>query len=799
MFWLDWIIVFIPLLVVLVIGLKSQKYVKSVADFLAAGRVAGRYVICVAGGEAGMGLISLVAMWEMYYTCGFAVSFWSAIAAPLGLIFGLTGFCNYRFRETKAMTMGQFFEIRYNRAFRIFAAILQSISGVINYAIFPAVGARCMMYFLNLPVHFYIGDWKFSTFGLLMLLFLGIAVWIVTMGGQITIMVTDCVQGLVSYPLYAIIVAYIFYRFSWNGEMVPALMDRAPGESMLNPYDIENMRTFNLFYVFVGIFSSVFNRMAWSGTQGYNAAAANAHEQKMGGLLGTWRAGFSTMMIVLLAVAGYTYMTHADFKKDANVVHRQLTAKTMEEMTHEKRFDVIRSDVEALTKNGVVTPAMKEVLHKENLKLEKLELEKQKKVNPDLEKPANYKPKFDLSKPLDPSQYKDAAQVAVATVDKGTAQTIGTIYHQMLVPVALREMLPMGITGVLCALLIFLMISTDTTYMHSWGSIIVQDIILPFRKKPFTPKQQLNLLRLVIAGVAVFAFLFSFFFAQMDYILMFFAITGAIWLGGAGPVIVFGLYWKRGTAAGAFAALGTGSFLAVGGIVCQQTWAKYIYPFLEDMGWVQSVTWFFHTVSKPFNPYIVWNVTPDRFPVNSQEIYFLAMVLAITLYIVLSLLTCRKPFNLDRMLHRGAYAEGKTLEKIPWNIHTVFSKLIGIDANYTRGDKILAWSVFIWSFGWSFMVCFVGIVIWNIFYPWPDSWWAIKFHITMLLVPGIVAVVSTVWFSIGGSIDLYRLFQRLKEKEDNDLDDGRVVGNVSAADLALIEKVEDSEQTADKK
>ena len=146
--------------------------------------------------------------------------------------------------------------------------------------------------------------------------------------------------------------------------------------------------------------------------------------------------------------------------------------------------------------------------------------------------------KFDMNKRLDPSQYRDAAQAAVATVDKGKAGTLRTIYHQMLVPVAIREMLPMGITGLLCALMIFLMISTATTYRHSWGSIIVQDIILPFRKTPFTPKQQLNLLRCIIAGVAVFAFLFSFFFAQMDYILMFFAITGAIWLGGAGPTIV---------------------------------------------------------------------------------------------------------------------------------------------------------------------------------------------------------------------------------------------------------------------
>ena len=82
---------------------------------------------------------------------GFAVRFWSMIAAPLGLLMALNGYCTYWFRENRAMTMGQFFEMRYNRPFRIFAAILKAYSGVINYAIFPVAGARCLIYFPEAP------------------------------------------------------------------------------------------------------------------------------------------------------------------------------------------------------------------------------------------------------------------------------------------------------------------------------------------------------------------------------------------------------------------------------------------------------------------------------------------------------------------------------------------------------------------------------------------------------------------------------------------------------------------------
>jgi hypothetical protein len=359
-------------------------------------------------------------------------------------------------------------------------------------------------------------------FALVMMLFLGIAVLIVTLGGQVTIMVTDCVQGIISYPMYAIIVVFILYKFSWFHEMAPTLLDRPVGESMLNPYDISKLRDFNIFYVFVMICSSIMNRMAWSGTQGYNAAAATPHEQKMGGMLGSWRGGFSVMMYVLLAIAAYTFLHNPNFSKPATEIRKELAVKAMCDVASSKEFAFVRREIKDYIKSGKISTAL------------------QTRIK-------DLTPGELIASKLNPDPLKNLIKTALKTENKGNAQTFGTIYGQMLVPVTIRKFLPIGITGIFCAVMIFLLISTDTTYMHSWGSIIVQDIILPFRKRPFTPKQQLILLRLIIAGVAVFAFIFSFFFGQVDYIMMFMQITGAIWLGGAGSCIVFGLYWKRGT------------------------------------------------------------------------------------------------------------------------------------------------------------------------------------------------------------------------------------------------------------
>lgn len=801
---IDWFIVAVPLAVVVWLGLRTQRYVKGVADFLTAGRVAGRYVLCVSSGEASMGLISLVAIYESYYQSGFAYGFWGNLAAPISIVLGLTGYCVYRFRETRAMTVGQFLEIRYSRRFRIVAGVLQSISGILNYALFPAVGARFLVYFCGLPVEVEVLGGIFPTFALLMALFLGLAVLVATRGGQITIMVTNCVQALLSYPVYVVIVVYLLSRFSWFRDMAPALLDRAPGQSLINPFDIAALREFNIFYVVVGVLGNVINRMGWSGNLGYSVAARDAHEQKLAGVLGSWRAGFELMMYLLLAVVGMTYLNSDKFQNGARgavACRTELAVKAINDVASSPALAAARKEAVAHIETGAVTPTMQGMLDRTAAAKTREEAERDR-IRYVGQEAAPRDRALGAAPPAASSAEArqlvrearvQTAKDALQSVDPAAAQTFGTIFGQMRVPMALRYILPIGITGLFCAICIFHMVSTDTSYMLSWSSILVQDVILPIRRKPFTPSEQIGLLRWIIAGIAVFAFLFSYLYGQVDYVLMFFAITGAIWLGGSGPCIVGGLYWKRGTTPAAWAALVAGSSLAVMGILAQKYWVGVIYPELHAHGMVEAAAGWLQWASAPFEPIVKWRMSSEKFPINSQEIYAITMLVSIGLYVVVSLVTSRggRVFNMDRMLHRGAYhREGVKLERARWTFRNVVPQLIGIDNQYTRGDRILAWSVFIWSFGWQFLCCFVGIAVWNVRSPWGNEGWSRWFFINNFLVAGAVGAVSTVWFTIGGTLDLRRLFRDLARKEANPLDDGRVVGHVSADDIALVRRIE---------
>ena len=644
---LDWIFSLLPLLIVLAAGLYAQRKVKSVADFLSANRSAERYLLAIAGGELQAGAVVFVASFEQIAHAGFTLNWWQWLSIPVGLIVGISGFVSYRYRETRAMTLAQFFEIRYNKSFRLFTGLLGFLAGLFNFGIIPAVGSRCLLYFLGLPETVTCFSVSVPTYIPLMALLLSVTLFVALSGGVITVMVVNCVEGIMSQIFYLVIIITLLALFHWS-QISTVLGARPPGQSLLNPFDSFGIQDFNLWSVLMMILVAVYSTMAWQNSSAYNSAALTPHEGRMGVVLGRWREMGKIAVATLLGVCAVTYLHHPDFAAGSAQV---------ETMVHH-----------------IADPQARE---------------------------------------------------------------------QMEAPIALSHLLPVGVKGLLCAVLLMAVFGGDATHLHSWGSILIQDVLLPLRKKPFRPQQHIWILRCSITGVAVFGFLFGIFFQQTEYISMWFQVTQAIFTGGAGSAIIGGLYWKKGTAEAAWAAMIAGSGLSVGGILCRQIYGH-------------------------------------SFPLNGLQISFFAALIAIAVYIVVSLLTCREDFNLDRMLHRGAYATGAV--KVAPRRKISLSSLIGFDDNFTRSDKWIAGGLF--GYSMIYLVLFLVGTAWNLIAPWPLSVWSSFWHVVGVGLPVFFAVVTGVWFTWGGVKDMRSLFRRLGQEQVNALDDGMVVNHRNLDELS---------------
>ena len=710
---IDWAIVAVCMIALSVFTFRAARYMKGVSDFLSAGRSAGRFMQSYAGAMSAVGAVSLIAYFEMYYNSGFPPRWWTMMFWPIGIFVTLSGWVYYRFRETRCMTVAQFFEIRYSKSFRIYAGLITWLSGIVNFGIFPAVACRFIVHFCGLPETFPLMGLNIPTFAPIMLITLTIAITYTNLGGQVTVMITDCVQGIFCGILFIVIGAFLMYTFSWGnisdalkqaptqrarqeaaekydkaelahaealkigaadlGEKKVAL-DKAhkardeneikkvaKKKSMLNPANTSGA-DFSIWFFLIQIFSMFYAKLSWQGSQGYNSSSLNPHEQKMSALIALWNGLPRELFFVLMPVCALAFMTLPQYANQAASAHQVLS-----------------------------------------------------------------------------------------TIDNPV------IAKQITVPVAMATIFPIGVKGLFCAAIIFFLITTQDTYLHSWGSIFIQDVVLPFRKTAFSPKQQIRLLRWSIFGVAAFAFLFSLFFPQKEYVFMFFAITGAI-VSGAGAVIVGGLYFSRGTAAGAWVAMTIGWVMAVGRIVIQQIAPLFENvadrgPILRAMDWLNSI--------------------------NSQYIWFWIMISCLGGYLIVSLLTSRQSFNIQKMLHRGKYDTTTDHVKAKDASKSIWVKIFGITDEFTRNDRILAIATVLWNFGWFvfFVIATVAMYTIGLSDETFSRFWEVWSWIYLL-----IGIPITVWFARGAIRDIRHLFAHLATASRDERDDGRVVDHRSVVD-----------------
>jgi SSS family solute:Na+ symporter len=671
----DWAILGGAIVFICWAAYATSKHTRSVSDFLAGNRCAGKYLLGVADGIAGLCAISIVALFEMYYKAGFTAVWWQMMMLITMVLVAISGWVQYRYRQTRSMTMAQFFEVRYSRGFRVFAGLLAFVSGTFNFAIFPAVGGRFFQYFCGIPPYMVsLGVIEIDlVFAGIMLFLLTIAVTFTLMGGQVVVMVTDFIQGTFVHFMFVVLSLFLLTHFDWT-TIKEALLTAPENASLINPLktaDTENFVT----YFLIAVFGIVFTFMAWQGNQGYFCAAKSPHEAKMGRLVASLRQITQALTMVLLPVSAYVLMHHPSYSDYAASANRVLETVPTEQLR-----------------------------------------------------------------------------------------------SQLTVTVALAKFFPMGLAGAFAAMMFAAFVTTHDTYLHTWGSIFIQDVVLPVRNTlrgeiaPLRPEQHIRWLRVSILGVAIFIFLFSLLFNQQQDIFMYFALTGTIYLGWAGAAIIGGLYWKYGNTAGAWAAAVTGMTLAVAG-----WYMTYFWPNTQT------------TMGNLFPGFWSWTVrawpklTSPKCPINSQILWFFTMVTSAGVYAVVSLVTGRgRAANMDRILHRGKYArEGTALPARGL-------RALAMGPEYTLGDRCLV----IGSYGYSFLflVIFLAGTIYALSRGIDDTTWMFGWRIYCYFMFGLSVIIS-VWLAIGGFHNLWQLLAALRTAVRDDRDDGTVVGDRNLDDL----------------
>src|SRR5262249_898258 len=105
--------------------------------------------------------------------------------------------------------------------------------------------------------------------------------------------------------------------------------------------------------------------------------------------------------------------------------------------------------------------------------------------------------------------------------------------------------------------------STDSSYMLTWGSVIYNDILAPFRKTAWSEKKGLLWNRCIIALIGVFLLIWGLWYKLEGNVWEYLQTTGAIYLASMSVLLIACCYWKRANNWGAIAAIIVGAVLPV--------------------------------------------------------------------------------------------------------------------------------------------------------------------------------------------------------------------------------------------
>ena len=130
-------------------------------------------------------------------------------------------------------------------------------------------------------------------------------------------------------------------------------------------------------------------------------------------------------------------------------------------------------------------------------------------------------------------------------------------------PIFLSTFVPVGLMGLLLAAMLAADMSSTSSYMITWGSVIYNDILAPFRKTRWSERAGLFCNRTLVVLIGLFLMFYGLWYKLEGDVWTYLGMTGTIYLASISTLLIACCYWKHANSWGAAAAILIGAVIPV--------------------------------------------------------------------------------------------------------------------------------------------------------------------------------------------------------------------------------------------
>jgi SSS family transporter len=519
---IDWIIVAVYLAGCVVAGVWMKRYVRGVEDFAVAGRAMDVNLGIASLAATEVGIVTVMYTAQMGFTNGFAGATPGVLTAAAMFFVGLTGFVIVPLRNAGVITIPELFEKRFGTRVRWLAGLVVILGGVLNMGIFLRVGGEFLVNMTGLPPHYL--EWTMTALLALVLLY-------TVLGGMLSVLITDYLQFLVMGLGIVITSVLVLWYVGW-GDLKTAMVDayRSGAEFQKEEKEILDRNRVEVEAVRKSQGPATAKALAAEQAETYGQSLLARKEE--------------------LAARGVLVSTKKDEPAKA--------------MTIGAPFDPVASLGfwwvlwQAITGLAVVTTWQTTITRVLSAK----DARTARRV---YRTTAFYwVGRFGL-----PGLWGAAAFVWFTS--HGGLPDDG-LYSLTAMPVFLKEILPVGVIGIMLAAMLAAEMSTDSGYLLTWATVIYNDLFSPLLKTPLSPRGKLLTIRVLVLLIGLFLVFYGLWYELRGGAWDYLVVTGNIYLASLFALLVGALYWRPANSWGATAAIVLGaigpiSFLVVNAIV----------------------------------------------------------------------------------------------------------------------------------------------------------------------------------------------------------------------------------------